>query len=317
METRHPSDLGLARYSDSSDATAKPGLVRGDAVFDLVAAVEKLAGGHPSLTTPEAAEWRHRPADLEQFLALAGWRDIVEAVAEGLDEEDGHEGADLSDVEFLAPVRAPEKIVAVGLNYSTHIAEAGRDTPEYPMLFAKYANTLTGAASDVPIPKASHRIDYEGELAVIIGTSASAVPAEEAMSVVAGFAVANDVSARDYQFRTRQILQGKTFDKFCPLGPWIRLRRPDQDLSELELRTDVNGEPRQRALIGDLFFDVPFLIEYLSNIMTLAPGDVILTGTPGGIGAAMDPRRWLRDGDVVTIEIDQVGRLENRFVTSS
>jgi acylpyruvate hydrolase len=232
--------------------------------------------------------------------------DIDELVA-------GPDGRALAGVRLLPPVHAPQKIVAVGLNYASHAAEADRDTSEYPVLFAKFANTLTGPYEDVPIPRASHRIDYEGELAVVIGRRASHVNRDQADAYVAGYAVANDVSARDYQFRTKEMLQGKTFDHFCPLGPWLAKPRPVTALGGLRLTTTVNGEPRQSATLGEMIFDVPFLVEYLSAFMTLLPGDVLLTGTPAGIGATMKPRRWLRDGDTVDVSIDEIGRISNRF----
>jgi acylpyruvate hydrolase len=214
-------------------------------------------------------------------------------------------------------VRRPGKIVAVGLNYHSHVADAHREVPEYPILFAKFPNTLTGAQDDVRLPHASQRIDYEGELAVVIGRRAFGVARSDADSVVAGYAVANDVSARDYQFRTKEMLQGKTFDSFCPLGPWISKPCPVEELGSLALTTRVNGQQRQSAHLGEMIFDVPFLIEYMTAFMTLEPGDVILTGTPGGVGAGLDPRRWLRDGDVVEVEISQIGRISNRFVGGS
>jgi acylpyruvate hydrolase len=209
------------------------------------------------------------------------------------------------------PLHKPDKIIAVGLNYASHAAEADREISPYPVLFAKYSNTLSGPGEPIPIPRATHRVDYEGELGVVVGRRAKEISRDQADAYVAGYLVSNDVSARDYQFRTKEMLQGKTFDGFCPIGPGISKARPAEQLGDLRLTTRVNGELRQNARLAEMIFDVPTLVEYVSQILTLEPGDLILTGTPSGIGATMSPRRWLRDGDVVVIEIDDVGVLTN------
>ncbi|GAA1875059.1 fumarylacetoacetate hydrolase family protein [Asanoa iriomotensis] len=297
-----PRGVGLASYRPRDAHHDRAGVVVGDHVIDLVAAIGD------QLDDPSAADWLRAPGRLELFLALDAWPDLVAAAAAAAPHHDR------ADVTFLPPVRRPEKIIGVGLNYVSHADEAERAVPEYPVLFAKFANTLTGPHDDVPIPRASHRIDYEGELAVVVGRRTRYATREEAGAAIAGYAVANDVSARDYQFRTKEMLQGKSFDRFCPLGPVITRPREPGDLGDLSLTTHVNGEQRQSATLGEMLFDVPFLVEYLSAIMTLEPGDVILTGTPAGIGGGMKPRRWLRDGDRVDIEIAEVGRIGNTFV---
>jgi len=293
---------GLAAFRTADSPVGRAGLVVGDRITDLAAALDKSR-------PPGTAEWLADPGRVELFLAVEGWPDLIAeaAAAQG-------ESWALDDVTLLPPVRAPQKIIGVGLNYVSHAEEAERSVSEYPVLFAKFANALTGPSDDVPIPRASHRIDYEGELAVVIGQRASEVGRTDADTVIAGYAVANDVSARDYQFRTKEMLQGKTFDGFCPLGPWISKPCPVGALGELTLTTDVNGERRQSATLGEMVFDVPTLVEYISAIVTLEPGDVILTGTPAGIGGGMKPRRWLRDGDRVDIEIASIGRIANTFV---
>jgi acylpyruvate hydrolase len=296
---------GLAAFRTADSPAGRAGLVVGDRITDLAAALDEHR--LPSARTG-AAEWRAAPGRVELFLAVEGWPDLIaEAATEA-------PSLALEEVTLLPPVRAPQKIIGIGLNYASHADEAERSVSAYPVLFGKFANTLTGPYDDVPIPRASHRIDYEGELAVVIGRRASEVTRDEADAVIAGYAVANDVSARDYQFRTKEMLQGKSFDRFCPLGPWISKPCPVEALGELTLTTDVNGERRQSAILGEMVFDVPQLIEYISAIMTLEPGDVILTGTPAGIGGGMKPRRWLRDGDRVDIEIASIGRIGNTFV---
>jgi acylpyruvate hydrolase len=313
MFTNSDGPQRLARFSGAGSGAAEVGLVIGDRIVGLADALRAVSGDDWASGVPGAQAWLHSPDRTELFLAIDTWPDLLDtaarAVAEGLVEP-----SRCDDVRMLPPVAQPQKIVAVGLNYASHADEAERELPKYPVLFAKFANALTGPQDDVPIPRASHRIDYEGELAIVIGRTASWVGREEAQQYIAGYTIANDVSARDYQFRTKEMLQGKSFDHFCPLGPWIT--RADQlgELAGLTLTTQVNGEPRQSAGLNEMLFDVPFLVEYISQVMTLLPGDVVLTGTPAGIGGTMTPRRWLRDGDLVDIEITGLGRISNRFV---
>jgi acylpyruvate hydrolase len=312
----HPlTGARLVAYEPAGAPGATAGLVHEDRVVPLPDALTQVHGGSWADRSPAAEEWLRSPGRVELLLAVESWEELLRPVVAGLADLAGAPDAvPLDRARLRPPVRQPQKIVAVGLNYASHAAEAERTTSEYPVLFAKYANTLTGPADDVPIPRASHRIDYEGELAVVIGRRAAQVSRDDADAYIAGYAVANDVSARDYQFRTKEMLQGKTFDHFCPLGPWLTRPRPVGELGPLRLTTTVSGEVRQSATLGEMIFDVPYLIEYLSAFMTLLPGDVLLTGTPAGIGAAMRPRRWLRDGDIVEIEIEEIGRIGNRFV---
>jgi acylpyruvate hydrolase len=314
----HPlSGAGLAAYATGPDSTATSGLVRDGRMVALPAALARVHGrGWPDRVAGATA-WLAHPDRLELLLAVDQWPELLARAVAAFDElAAGPDARPLAGVRLRPPVQAPQKIVAVGLNYRSHAAEADRDTSEFPVLFAKFANTLTGPRDDIPIPLASHRIDYEGELAVVIGRPAARVSRDDADSYIAGYAVANDVSARDYQFRTSQLLQGKTFDHFCPLGPWLARPGPATGLGDLRLTTTVNGEVRQSATLQEMIFDVPYLIEYLSAFLTLLPGDVLLTGTPAGIGAAMRPRRWLRAGDTVDIEITGIGRITNRFTAT-
>jgi acylpyruvate hydrolase len=220
----------------------------------------------------------------------------------------------VGELRFRAVVPRPGKVICVGLNYLAHVEETRRDLPEYPVLFTKFATTLTGPYDPIPCPPESSAIDYEGELAVIIGERARRVPQDRALDVVAGYAVANDVSMRDFQHKTHQWLQGKAWDASTPIGPELVTADEVPDPSALVLRTIVNGEVVQEATTGLLIFDVPKLVSVVSEFATLEPGDLILTGTPGGVGFRREPQLLLGDGDVVTVEVEGVGRIENRFV---
>jgi acylpyruvate hydrolase len=229
----------------------------------------------------------------------------------------GGEREPLDPARLARPVLAPGAIVCVGLNYRSHILEMGRDLPEHPTLFAKLARSLVDPYADVVLPRASQQLGYEGELAIVIGSEARELPRERAWEAVGGLTLLNDVTARDWQWRTRQWFAGKTFEATSPLGPWVVT--PDElgDLGARELRTTVNGELRQHASLGDLLFGVEDLVADVSRIVTLAPGDVIATGTPGGVGHAQEPSAHLAPGDVVEVAIDGVGALRTRFVEAA
>jgi acylpyruvate hydrolase len=206
----------------------------------------------------------------------------------------------------------PNKIVCLGLNYASHIAEMGRPTPEYPTLFAKYDGALIGPYDDVTLPIVSDKVDWEAELGVVIGKAARHVKAEEALDVVAGYTVVNDVTVRDWQHRTREFLSGKTFEGTTPVGPY--LVTPDElppGAAGLEIRCEVDGEVMQRSNTDDLLFNVADTIAYISTIITLLPGDMISMGTPGGVGAGRDPQVFLQEGQTLVTFIDGIGRLSN------
>ncbi|TQC45757.1 FAA hydrolase family protein [Rhodococcus sp. WS4] len=239
-------------------------------------------------------------ADLSALLRNPDWRTIA-ADADGPSRS--FEAADYAPV-----VPAPTKIVCVGLNYANHIEEMGRELPTYPTLFAKFPEALIGAHDDIEVPGyADQQVDWEGELAVVIGRTATAVSAAEAGDYIAGYAVANDVTMRDYQYRTQQWLQGKTFEKTCPLGPV--LVTADEFALGAALTTSVDGVTRQTDSTGDLVFTPDRLIEYISHIVTLQAGDVILTGTPGGVGHP--EHSYLGDGATLETTIDGLGVLRN------
>lgn len=216
------------------------------------------------------------------------------------------------DVKVNSPVTQPGKIICVGHNYREHILEMGRELPSNPVLFAKFANTVIGPEDDIPFHPISEQLDYEAEFVFVIGKQARNVSEEDALDYVAGYAIANDVTYRDIQRRTLQWLQGKTVDGSAPIGPWLVTTDELPDPSGLGVKLSVNGEVRQQTNTANLVFSVQKLVSFISNLATLEPGDVVLTGTPGGVGVAMDPQQFLKDGDVVRIEIDKVGVLENK-----
>jgi 2-keto-4-pentenoate hydratase/2-oxohepta-3-ene-1,7-dioic acid hydratase in catechol pathway len=244
----------------------------------------------------------------------AGTLSPVELIAAGARAANGGPATPLADVTLLAPVARPPKFFAIGLNYADHAAEASLATPEFPVVFAKLGSCVNGPFDAVERPRVSDQLDYEGELGVVIGRRCRHVTAADAPAVIAGYLVVNDVSVRDWQTRTPQWTLGKSFDTHGPIGPW--LTTPDEvgDPHTLGIRTWVNGELRQESNTKHLIFDVHALIEHLSAACTLEPGDVIATGTPAGVGMLMDPPRLLRAGDVVRVEIDRIGAIENRVV---
>jgi 2-keto-4-pentenoate hydratase/2-oxohepta-3-ene-1,7-dioic acid hydratase in catechol pathway len=210
------------------------------------------------------------------------------------------------------PIPTPGKIVAIGLNYMDHIREAGMQPPTSPLIFAKFPSALVGDGEAIVIDRAlTQRVDWEVELAVVIGRELRDVAVDDALSHVAGYTVANDVSARDVQFADGQWVRGKSFDTFCPLGPRVVEPAAIGDPQDLRLRTRVNGELVQDSSTSEMVFGVAELLSFCSRAFTLDPGDLVLTGTPWGCGEFMDPRRSLQDGDVVEVEIDGIGTLTN------
>lgn len=221
----------------------------------------------------------------------------------------------LEEVKVEAPVINPGKIICVGHNYREHILEMGRELPTHPVIFAKFANTILGPEDDIPFYPISDQLDYEAEFTFVMGKRAHNVSEEDALDYVAGYTITNDVTYRDIQRRTLQWLQGKTVDGSAPMGPYLVTSDELRDPSGLEVVLTVNGEVRQKTNTANLVFSVQKLVAFLSNLMTLEPGDVILTGTPGGVGVAMNPPTFLKDNDIVRIEIDKVGALENKVAT--
>jgi 2-keto-4-pentenoate hydratase/2-oxohepta-3-ene-1,7-dioic acid hydratase in catechol pathway len=215
---------------------------------------------------------------------------------------------------LLPPVPDPAKIICIGLNYRDHAAEVKLDLPEHVTVFAKWPNTLIGDGAPIVIPRLSHRVDYEAELAVVIGTRAKNVPEERAFEVVAGYTNFNDVSVRDYQMRTSQWTIGKVFDTHGPCGPALVTRDAVPDPGNLRIRCSIGEETLQDSNTAQMVFGVPRLIAELSAVMTLEPGDIIATGTPAGVGTSRKPRRWILPGERVRVEIEGLGVLENPAV---
>ncbi len=220
----------------------------------------------------------------------------------------------LSEVKLLAPIPRPGKYLAISLNYADHIAETGKDKPEYPSFFTKQSTCVIGDGDAIHWPKVSDKLDYEGELAFVIGKRCRHVPVEKAHQVIAGFTIANDVSVRDWQMRSPTLMLGKSFDTAGPLGPWIVTSDEIIDPHNLNIKTWVDNELRQNANTRQMIFNCYEMVAYLSQAMTLEPGDVIATGTPSGVGVKMQPRGYLKPGQTVKIEIEKIGVLTNSVI---
>ncbi|CAL9395273.1 fumarylacetoacetate hydrolase family protein [Streptomyces sp. enrichment culture] len=249
--------------------------------------------------------------DLGALLAEEGWAGRAAAVT-----SDGATSYPVAGADFAPVVPTPSKVVCVGLNYRNHIQEMGRDLPEHPTLFAKFADSLIGAGDDIVRPGETEQFDWEVELAVVVGKGVRRARGEEAEQAVAGFTVLNDITCRDWQFRTREWLQGKMWDSTTPVGPYLVTpdELPGGVRPALDVTLTVDGEVMQSDTTGDLLFDPVDLIEYVSTITRLNPGDIIATGTPGGVGHARKPARYLLGGERIVTEIQGIGRLENTVV---
>jgi 2-keto-4-pentenoate hydratase/2-oxohepta-3-ene-1,7-dioic acid hydratase in catechol pathway len=220
----------------------------------------------------------------------------------------------LSEVTLEAPIARPPKFLAVGLNYADHVAESGLDTPKHPTIFNKQSTCVVGPGAAIHVPKASHVLDYEGELGLVIGRRCRHVTRDEAPDVIAGYTIVNDATVRDWQLRIPTWTMGKSFDTHGPIGPWIVTSDELPDPHQLRLRTFVNGELRQDSNTKELIFDCFSLVEHFSTAFTLEPGDVVSTGTPAGVGIGMKPPQLLKAGDEVRIEIEGIGVLENPVI---
>ncbi|MEK6276418.1 MAG: fumarylacetoacetate hydrolase family protein [Actinomycetota bacterium] len=255
--------------------------------------------------------------DAAQALGESGPVSVRELIAGGrvADLEEA-EGTPVADASLLPPVPDPEKIICIGLNYRSHAEEAGLEPPNSPTFFAKYRNALAAPGAAVALPRASREVDYEAEVAVVIGRRAREVAEADALDHVAGYMLFNDLSARDLQFATPQWMPGKVFDGSAPCGP--ALVTPDEAGApdEIEVALELNGETMQSASTADLVFGIAELVSHLSSLMTLQPGDVIATGTPPGVGAAREPPVWLRDGDEIVVSSPTLGRLETTIARS-
>lgn len=282
--------MKLATFTHAG--STRIGVVRGDELVDLAAAAPEL------------------PRDLIAFLALGPrGRQRAGEVAAGSSAR-----IPLAEARLEAPIPRPPKYLAVGLNYADHVAETGQPVPKFPTLFNKQSTCVVGPTQEIHMPRVSTALDYEGELAFVIGKRCRHVPRRRAPEVIAGYCVANDVSVRDWQLRVPTWTMGKSFDTHGPLGPWLTTGDEAGDPHGLGIRTFVNGELRQRSNTKELIFDCYALVEHLSTAFTLEVGDVVATGTPSGVGVAMKPPRLLQLGDVVRVEIDNLGQLQNEVV---
>jgi 2-keto-4-pentenoate hydratase/2-oxohepta-3-ene-1,7-dioic acid hydratase in catechol pathway len=272
--------------------TTRIGVVVDDQIVDLTAAAPEL------------------PREMTAFLAAGA---PALAAARAATSRPGSRRA-LGSVQLQAPVLRPPKFLAIGLNYADHIKEAGMQKPEVPLFFNKQSTCVVGPSDPIHLPRVSPMLDYEGEMAFVIGRRCRHVPRERAHEVIAGYLVADDVTVRDWQFRVPTWTLGKSFDTHGPLGPWITTGDEIGDAHALEIRTWVNGEQRQHSNTRNLVFDCFAQVEHLSTAFTLEPGDVISTGTPSGVGGLANPPRFLVAGDVVRVEIERLGTIENRVI---
>jgi 2-keto-4-pentenoate hydratase/2-oxohepta-3-ene-1,7-dioic acid hydratase in catechol pathway len=270
-----------------SERGARAGILVGDRVVD---AGDAYGGDAASVRELLAGHWPLEEAGPAPGPAVAG----------------------VGDVELLPPIPDPDKIVCIGLNYRAHAAEAGIELPDTPTFFAKFRNALAAPGAEVSLPAASEKVDYEAELAFVIGRRCSGVSREEASQYVAGYMLFNDLSARDVQFATPQWMPGKVFDGSAPCGPAL-VTEDEVAGGAISFSLALNGAEMQAASTDDLIFDVPELVSHLSGLMTLEPGDIVATGTPAGVGSTRQPRVWLKPGDEIVISSPQLGRLVTRI----
>ena len=277
--------MKLATFTRGADAEL--GVVDGDEVVSLSRAAPRLASGMIELI----ARWGEIEGDVRRA-AQSGPRFA------------------LKTVRLLPPVPRPGKILAIGLNYADHILETGHEMPATQVWFCKQPTAANGPYDPIRLPKVSGQVDYEAELVAVIGKGGRAIPKDRAPHAVFGFCCGNDVSARDWQFATTQWMLGKSFDTHAPFGPWITTADEVGDPHTLSVRSFVDGEKRQDSNTSQFVFDVWDQVEHVSKVMTLEPGDLLFTGTPGGVGVAMKPPAYLKSGDLVRVEVDKLGFLE-------
>ena len=284
--------MRLITYKAKNDA--RLGLLRDDHVIDLATASDGRL-----------------PSDMITFLqqgepALQLARQV---------EQNATASLPLAEVTLLAPIPNPSKVVAIGLNYMDHCREQNIEPPEAPIIFAKFPSAVVGPGAAIRWdPALTRKVDYEVELAVVMGRTARRVSAADALDYVAGYTICNDVSARDLQFGDRQWVRGKSLDTFCPLGPWLVTRDEIPDPHDLSIRCTLNGQVMQDSTTAEMIFGVPQLIEFISRAFSLLPGDVIATGTPDGVGVFRSPQVFMKNGDVVTLEVEGLGQLTNHYI---
>jgi 2-keto-4-pentenoate hydratase/2-oxohepta-3-ene-1,7-dioic acid hydratase in catechol pathway len=285
-----------------NEGTQSLGVKTHQGILDVNAALNK----HPSLS-----------AATNVMEVITGGKAAILSLEQLVDKAAGQTELFLDEegLELGPCVSHPNKIICVGLNYGKHAEETNAAIPEFPILFNKFNNTLTAHKKEIKIPKVTEKLDYEAELVIVIGKKAKYIPEEEAMNCIFGYCNVNDLSARDLQLRTPQWLLGKTCDDFSPLGPYLVTADEIDNPNNLEIKSIVNGEVRQHSNTSDMIFNCEQIVSYISQHMTLVPGDIILTGTPEGVvlGKPVDQQIYLKDGDVVKIEIEKLGSLMNHF----
>jgi acylpyruvate hydrolase len=265
----------------------------------------RLDGRHAAARIEDDAAVEVGATDVGQLLADPGWRDRATA---------GGPRHPLSDVDYAPVVPAPSKIFCVGLNYRDHILEMGRELPTHPTLFAKFADALLGPADDLVLPAVSDQVDWEVELGVVIGAPLYRASAQQARDAIAGYTVVNDISMRDWQWRTTQWLAGKTFGTSTPAGPWLVTGDEVDHAADLAVRCEVDGALMQHDRTAELVHTPADIAAYISQLVTLRPGDLIATGTPGGVGAGRDPKVFLEPGQIVRTSVEGLGECVNRCV---
>ena len=267
----------------------RAGVISGSEIVDVWSALGDPPGGRPTVRA-----------------LLESGRLEEAAAAEG-------PGVGAGDARLFPPVPDPQKIVCIGLNYRSHAEEAGLEPPETATFFAKFPNALAAPGAEVALPPWTDKVDYEAEVAFVVGRTCKDVSEDDALAHIAGFTLLNDLSARDYQFKTPQWMPGKVFDGSAPCGPWLVTPDEAGAPGEIAIELELNGAVMQSATTADLVHSIPALVAYLSQLMTLQPGDIVSTGTPAGVGSTREPRVWLKAGDEVVIESPTLGRLETRL----
>lgn len=259
-----------------------------------------------------------RGAGFEDVIsAIRGGADTPDRITQWIDNHPWGEDVDLGAAKLRSPVARPPKIICIGLNYRDHAEESKLPIPEVPTVFAKFPTAVIGHRDPIILPKASQKPDYEAEFAVVIGKGGRYIPQERWREHVFGYTILNDVSARDFQMATTQWTMGKTFDTFAPIGPWIVTADEIEDPHNLRISLRLNGKVMQDSNTSNLIFKLPRLIEFLSSVFTLEPGDIIATGTPAGVGFARTPPVWLKPGDDVAVSIEGIGELSNPVVAEA
>ncbi|SFV27538.1 2-keto-4-pentenoate hydratase/2-oxohepta-3-ene-1,7-dioic acid hydratase (catechol pathway) [Devosia crocina] len=301
----------LVTYSTGNGA--RLGSVRDGMILDLALAADHQRFENTGWTKDSLAFLEAGDEACEQLRALTA---SIKALGDDAARKAGLLVAE-ADVQVLPPIQKPPKILCVGRNYGKHAAEAGRPISEIPIIFSRFAKTLVEQGGNVVVPTVSEQLDWEGELAVIIGKAGRHVRRADAMDYVAGYSIFNDVTVRDYQFRITQYTAGKNFSRSGPFGPYLVLTDEVADPHNLDIKTRLNGEIVQDGNTEEMLFDIPAIIEHLSEFIELEPGDVIPMGTPAGVGFTRTPPRFLRSGDIISVEVEGLGTLTNPVINEA